>query len=819
MKFKLHKILTLIGICVLVALNSVGFAQEIRVLNKVTLEPIKGVFVYVNSKSIYESTNENGKVNLVGVSPTDTVFFQHPSFVLEYKVFQNLMDHGAIVHLTQKVVLIEEVIISASKSPEIISEVGNQVEIITKSEIVFRNPQTTADLLSQSGEVFVQKSQLGGGSPVLRGFEANAVLLVVDGVRLNNAIYRSGHLQNAITIDPTILERTEVVFGPGSVMYGSDAIGGVMHFVTQDPHLTVDSEKVNFKFNGFTRYSSANQEKTIGGNVNLGWKKWGSLTAFSYNQYEDLRMGANRGFSPQDWGLVNYYVEKIDGKDSIIQNNNPLIQKFSGYSQWNVMQKIKVQATEDLTFGFNIQASSSSNIPRFEQMNDITYNIDVPLLGVFQGARFAEWYYGPQKRIFGAFDVGISNKKAFDEGSIIVSAQSLEESRVSRRFNRAQKFFNIEKVNVAAINADFTKKITSNNEIKYGLEINYNHVASLGRIDNIETNESSELGEPTRYPDGGSNTQTYAFYLTDKWKPRENVTLNAGIRYSHAVMNSVFKDTSLVKLPNPNYHFSRGAISGSVSVIYIPIEGLELKFNVGTGFRTPNVDDYGKIRAQDDEISIPNLNIKPEYVYNAEIGIIKNFDKIARISLTGYYTYLSDAIGRAHIQVDGKDSLQYDGDMYYIITTANVQSARVIGFSIGFDTDIGKYVSLTANLNYTNGRELPTKLPMAHIPPLFGKVSLLAKVKRFQAEVYAHFNAQKELKNYSSTSTEDRADEATASGTPSWFTVNLRTTAQLHKNLSIQVGIENLLDQHYKPFSSGISAAGRNFIVTLRGKI
>jgi hemoglobin/transferrin/lactoferrin receptor protein len=157
--------------------------------------------------------------------------------------------------------------------------------------------------------------------------------------------------------------------------------------------------------------------------------------------------------------------------------------------------------------------------------------------------------------------------------------------------------------------------------------------------------------------------------------------------------------------------------------------------------------------------------------------------------------------------------------MHYIITTANVQSARVLGFSIGFDTDIGKYVSLTANLNYTNGKELPSKLPMAHIPPLFGKVSLLAKVKRFQMEVYAHYNAQKEVKNYSPTSTEDRLDEATLSGTPSWFTVNLRTTAQLHKNLSLQVGIENLLDQHYKPFASGISAAGRNFIVTLRGKL
>jgi hemoglobin/transferrin/lactoferrin receptor protein len=819
MKTSLYNYIKSFSVVLFFAFSSQGWAQEIQVINKVTLEPIKDVFVYVNARSFYESTNTVGKVNLVGIQSSDTVFFQHPSFVLEFITLEKILANGAKINLTQKVVLIEEVIISASKSPEVISEVGNQIEIISKGEIIFRNPQTAADLLSQSGEVFVQKSQLGGGSPVLRGFEANAVLLVVDGVRQNNAIYRSGHLQNSITIDPTVIERTEVVFGPGSVIYGSDAIGGVMHFVTQDPLLAYDDKKLNLKFNGFSRYSSANKEKTIGGNINFGFKKWGSLTAFSYSQFEDLKMGANRGFSPEGWGLLNYYVDRIDGRDTILANPNPLIQKFSGYSQWNVMQKFKIQTSENLSFGINFQASSSSDIPRFEQLNDITYSIDVPFQGVFQGARFAEWYYGPQKRVMGAFDIEISNKKMFDNANIVAAAQSLEESRVSRRFDRVQKIFNIEKVNVASLNGDFIKRIVENNELKYGFEFQYNHVASLGRIDNIETNESIDLNEPTRYPDGGSNTQNYGFYIMDKWKPRENITLNAGIRYNHSVMISKFTDTSLVKLPTPNFHFSRGAISGSVSLIYIPIEGLELKINAGTGFRSPNVDDYGKIRAQGDEISIPNLDLKPEYVYNAEIGIIKNFNKIARISLTGYYTHLSDAIGRAHIQVDGKDSLMYDGEMYYIITTANVQNARVLGFSIGFDTDIGKYVSLTANLNYTNGKELPSKLPMAHIPPLFGKVSLLAKVKRFQMEVYAHYNAQKEVKNYSPTSTEDRLDEATLSGTPSWFTVNLRTTAQLHKNLSLQVGIENLLDQHYKPFASGISAAGRNFIVTLRGKL
>ena len=110
-------------------------------------------------------------------------------------------------------------------------------------DVQFQNPQTTADLLSNSGEVFIQKSQQGGGSPMIRGFATNRVLIAVDEVRMNNAIFRSGNLQNVISIDPFAVENTEVLFGPGSVIYGSDAIGGVMSFTTLAPKFS-DSSKV-----------------------------------------------------------------------------------------------------------------------------------------------------------------------------------------------------------------------------------------------------------------------------------------------------------------------------------------------------------------------------------------------------------------------------------------------------------------------------------------------------------------------------------------------------------------------------------------------
>lgn len=123
-------------------------------------------------------------------------------------------------------VSLNETVVAASRGSQARTAVAQQVRVIRRTEIERMNAPSTADLLSNTGQVFVQKSQQGGGSPVIRGFEASRVLLVVDGVRMNNAIYRAGHLQNVITMDNAALDRAEVLFGPASTVYGTDALGG-----------------------------------------------------------------------------------------------------------------------------------------------------------------------------------------------------------------------------------------------------------------------------------------------------------------------------------------------------------------------------------------------------------------------------------------------------------------------------------------------------------------------------------------------------------------------------------------------------------------
>ncbi|MFM8709962.1 MAG: TonB-dependent receptor plug domain-containing protein, partial [Sphingomonadales bacterium] len=167
---------------------------------------------------------------------------------------------------------LEEAVVYTSKFAEKKKNLAQPIDVITAKTIARTNAQNMGDLLINTGQLFVQKSQQGGSSPVIRGFEASRVLLVVDGIRLNNAIYRSGHLQNVITVDQFMLDRVEVLYGPGSTLYGSDALGGVVHIRTRDPQLS-KTGKTLFTSQLVTRFSNANQERTLHSSQQIGGKK------------------------------------------------------------------------------------------------------------------------------------------------------------------------------------------------------------------------------------------------------------------------------------------------------------------------------------------------------------------------------------------------------------------------------------------------------------------------------------------------------------------------------------------------------------------
>lgn len=710
---------------------------------------------------------------------------------------------------TTKQLPLEEVVISANKFKENKKNVAQNIQVIDKKETQWMMPQTSAVMLEQTGNVFVQKSQLGGGSPTLRGFEASRVLLVIDGIRMNNAIYRTGHLQNIISVDNNILERTEVLFGPASTLYGSDALGGIISFKTKDP-LFAQNQKTNFKVEAMTRFSSAYHEQTGHFNINFGKEKWASLTSVTYSSFGDLRQGASRNPFYSSFGWRGSYITQIDGIDSVVKNNDPNVQKGSSYNQIDIMQKFIVQQNQFINHSLNFQYSTTSNVTRYDRLTDIKNG----------NLRWAEWYYGPQERMMLAYQLDYKKQnRFFNEAKFGINYQAIEESRHQREYRKTGLQNRIENVGVIGYFLDF-RKTNGNNEITFGTDGQLNRVNSTASLKNISTNESSPLD--TRYPSGGSNMNFMAAYFQHIYKIIDNkLILNDGFRINSTNLTATLNDTTFFKFPFSEIKQQHLAWSGNIGLIAMPTNNWRIAINASTGFRSPNVDDLTKIfeSAGGVQLVVPNPNLKPENSYNLDLNIAYNHKQKLRIEATGFYTQMQNAIVLDNFKYNGLDSINYGGNLTKVVAPQNKAKGTIYGGNLSITVKPINRLTMFTCVNYTFGEyenQNGTKMPLDHIPPVFGKMSMRYQTQKFGIESFILFNGWKKLKDYNPNG-EDNLQYATVEGMPEWYTINLRSSYQLRKNISIEAALENILDVNYRTFSSGISAPGRNFVMTLRG--
>lgn len=774
--------------------------QRIRVLSENSGEPVPNVALFNLNRERAAITDSTGMTGPLMFLPGDTVVFQHPSFntrIIPYAEIRN----KPVIRLSKRNILFDEFIISATKSRESKQVIPYKVSVLQEKDLGQTPSQTAADILLETGNITVQKTQSGGGSPILRGFEANKILLVVDGVRMNNAIYRSGHLQNAITIDHAILDRTEVIFGPSSLIYGSDALGGVIHYYTRDPELA-DKTATTIGGGAYAQYSSANNGKVGHLHFNVGREKIASLTSVTYKDLGKIRIGANRNLFYGNWGKTMHYIrQQPDGSDTMVVNQNEHIQQYTDYDQIDLLQKFKYSPSQFIDWIVNLQYSTSSNIDRLDKLNDY----DDGLL------KYAEYYYGPQNRLLASVkNVNRNDNPFFTNATSIFAYQRIDEDRISRKYKSTDRLLQLETVNVFSINIDFLKVWNANKKLNYGYDLIYNNVGSGAYYENISGDEVRPA--QTRYPSGGSNTYSSSLYASYKRIFNDQLVLNGGLRYNYSLLNSVFNNPDL---PFDTTRINYGALTGSLSLVFHPTEAWQINAILSSGYRNPNVDDYGKIRAKDDYIIVPNPDIKPEYTYNAELGGSRVIEGFLRMDVVGYYTLLTDAIVRTDYTLNDQDSMMYDGDLYRISANYNANLAHIYGASVNIISDFYNNIVLKASMNYTRGRNLSDNVPLGHIPPIFGRVSLTYDYKKLMFDSYVYYNGWKFNEDFSPYG-EDNEDEATAFGYPSWWTLNMRVSYKINDYLAAQFAIDNILDQFYKPFASGVSAPGRNFIFTLR---
>ncbi|MDH3795869.1 MAG: TonB-dependent receptor, partial [Flavobacteriaceae bacterium] len=405
---------------------------------------------------------------------------------------------------------------------------------------------------------------------------------------------------------------------------------------------------------------------------------------------------------------------------------------------------------------------------------------------------------------------------------LTLAYQQFEESRNDRDFGDAILNRTAEKVDVVSANLDFENKKLGNLRLYYGTEYIFNKVGSEGSSLNVETGGLADA--PSRYPDG-SSWQSLAGYISGEFQLKPNLSLLGGLRYSHVWLLADF-DTTFYSFPFTDTRVENGALTGSIGMSWFPKADWQITLNGSTGFRSPNIDDVGKIfDSEPGSVVVPNPDLLPEYAYNAEFGIMKNFNDKVVLKGAAFYTYLVDALVRRDFTFNGQSQIIYNGELSNVQAIQNAARAYVYGFEIGLDAMLSQTLSLKGNLTFTDGIEEDDSgvdTPARHAAPTFGDLHLIWKKQGIQTDFFLNYNGEIAFDDLALT--EQRKPFLYAVDTdgnpysPSWYTLNIRSQWQVSPTARISATLENITDQRYRSYSSGIAASGFNFILGLHLK-
>ncbi|MBP6391332.1 MAG: TonB-dependent receptor [Flavobacteriales bacterium] len=794
------------SICSLV-ITFAARAQTLTVVENGTARPLEGVQVFSKSTGPVGSTDANGQVTILTDARSDTLVFTALGYRAEQLTWNELAQQGYRVVLVVAPFQLPEVVISANRWEQDRVRVPDRITVMGPEDVAFHNPGTTADLLQQSGQVFVQKNQQAGGSPMLRGFAANRVLIVVDGVRMNNAIYRAGNLQNVINVDVHAVEHAEVVYGPGAMTYGSDAIGGVMDFRLLRPGFSADS---GLLVRGTSYLRSASAANEIAGHVDLGIgsRKFAFVGSASLTGYGDLRMGSD--------GLDDYlrpwYVRTFNGVDSQVVNVDPQLQMGTAFENYAYMAKLAYRPIDGLEVGLNGYYTTTSDHPRYDAM--ITARGD-------GSPRWAVWNYGPQAwRMISGEVSHIAKRGPWTKAHLVIASQRYDESRTQRGFRETEITLQKEQVDGLWLNLDLQKFLGKRVQLLYGAEAIHNLVGSHAA--QHETVDDAYENINARYPDG-STWWTGSVYVGAMADLTQRLTLSAGARYSRCGLEATF-DTTLFPYPTTHTELNNGALTGNIGAAWRPGTAWKLAVDLSTGFRSPNIDDVGKVFSNEPgTVIVPNPELGPEYAYNAEVSAEKTI--LDRVKLSGslFYILVDDVMVRRPYDLNGADSIFYEGSMSRVDAIQNAAQARVWGGTFSMEAIL--FAGFSAEVRYTgqSGSEDAddgvSTVPLRHSPPSFGRIGLRWAHGRVDLRALFSFSDGFTTDELAPTEKDKpiyALDSAGEPYCPPWQVLDVKGSLRVTPVLLLTAGLENVLDARYRTYSSGMTSPGRNFIVALR---
>lgn len=657
---------------------------------------------------------------------------------------------------------IPEVTVTAIREPRRVFNVSQDVTVMDQSEIARHSPSTLPDLLRGREGVYVQQTTPGQATPIIRGLIGSSVLTLVDGMRLNNAFFRPSPTQYLALVDPNIVDRLEIVRGPGSTLYGSDALGGVLNLMTRVPRFESDQWRTNGKV--MAQFGSA--DLSGGGRMAVegGKRGVGFSAGVTYRNIGDLRGGGGIGSQePSD-----YSSYAADGTVFIERDR----QDFFLNAQY--LRQPKTPRYDEVTTGFGQLRPSSSSF--FFEPND----------RLFIHGRYRLYHPLPfvdRVEVHGSYQQINDDRRAQDFGSTIEQ----------RERNRSD---------LIGFTTQLTTEWPRSVTLTYGTEVYLDTVRSSRLGTDTVTGTTSSL--QSRFATGAS-MNTWAVYVQGEWHLHPRLTAIAGGRVSYFDVDIPQADRSV----GTDFHLVTP--TGNLGLIFRVSETLNLVSNIGRGFRVPNVFDLSTLGDRPgNRFNLPNPSLGPEQIYSGDVGV-----KIASSRLSGeaflFYSVIPDKI---ETQPTGGTT----ASGRQIVQNVNTNRVTIFGFEAGGRYRLTDQWDLIASLTLTKGEEEFADghtAPASLIPPVNG---LLGSLYRFSPDLWVESFVRAALRQDRLSERDSSDPRINPDGTPGWITTTIRGGWQINKTVHIRVACENLFNQPYREHGSGISAPGRNFLLTVQAQ-
>ncbi|MFQ5628157.1 MAG: TonB-dependent receptor domain-containing protein [bacterium] len=757
-----------------------------KVIDETNESPLPYVEVFIKTIGRGDVSNTDGQFRINKIPPGSyDVIFRRQGYRTIRRQNVLLTAGSALVlnaEMSETVIEADELVVTATRNAEYEQDIPQLVSVVTQKEIREKNIAQTPELLREEQGVYIQKTNQGGGSALIRGLKANKILLMIDGIRLNNSTYRGGNTQYLNTIGAQSLEKIEVVHGPVSALYGSDALGGAINTMTKSPALSA-TQKPRWAATASGLVSSADAIASTSLSLSGAGARFGILLDASFHSYGDVRRGASGGET---------LMERLRN-DSREDRVLPEKQAPNAFDAYNLMAKALYKTGESsLTALFQLNRQPS--VPRYD---------------VFERQEFSKWHYEPQERDFACLSYKISRPtKLFNFATATLSFQRQFERRIKQRLGRTTESREAYETVTLGAELQLNRIFGEHFFVAYGFEFYTDDVSTESSEQDLVSGSISPI--TTLYPDGSTYNSFGAFFqgeivLSRRW------ILDGGLRFSAFKLKAPFVPGATGSLDLGTVEQSPNAFTGSIGTRFELADNLNLVANFAQGFRAPNLDDVSKLglgkggRFYD----VPNADLGPEEVLSIDGGFKFGFERFKAHAIA-YYSDFTDLLVRRPAVFNGQQFIVDEGDTVSVFRKENTGKAYIAGFELGAKVWLVENFSATGQISYTYGQNTSDDEPLAAMPPMNGFVGLRYDAKQYWLEINSRFATEQDR-----LAAEDLEDtRIPEGGTPGWWTLNFRVGYSVNNNLALRFALANIFDTNYREHLSGLNAPGRNFILS-----